>query len=93
MMIKSALEVWLLFHPTPGSDAVPDAVRVHHEISVPLPPGQTSEVVASLINMTVVPGLASFETGVAFDPSRDGLGSKIVKKTRLRAKVLYRSEH
>lgn len=86
-MRQSLFGVWLPFHPTPGSDALSDAVTVHQEKSVAMPPGQTGAVAGSTVTMTVVPGLVKLESKVVYvEGSNTGPGCKIVKSTMLRAK-------
>lgn len=83
-MRRSQDGVWLPFHPTPGSGALAEAVSVHKDTAVALPPRQTDLLADSKVTMTVVPGLIKHTSEKDMMPGE--MWSQVVKRTRRRAK-------
>lgn len=83
-MRRSETGVWLPFHPTPGSVALPEAVSVHRDTDVALPPEQTEVLANSTVTMTVVPGLSKHTSEMVLRPGVPW--SKVVNKTKRRAR-------
>lgn len=81
--------LWMPFHPTPRSKALPEAVMAHKDSSLFQPSGRVPTA-ESMVTLTVVPGLVKIQPEVkrrdVMGEATGSLESVIRRRTKLRAR-------